>query len=62
MKNIIIIPIIGAVMMMLIPERGKQRVREVALITSIVTLMETLRLYVTMEKGSASYQHVLEVR
>lgn len=62
MKNIIIIPLIGTILLMLLPTTAKSRVREVALLTSILTLMETIRLYITMDKGEAGFQHMLEVK
>jgi len=62
MKNIILIPLIGTAIMLMLPTTARKRVREVALITSILTLIESIRLYIIMDKSHAGFQHILEIK
>jgi NADH:ubiquinone oxidoreductase subunit 4 (subunit M) len=62
MKNIILIPIVGiAIMMLQTTQAGKWRAREIALVVSVLTLIETIRLYVEMDKSAAGFQHIVEL-
>jgi len=61
MKNLILIPLIGTALMVMLPVTAKWRVREVALFVSILTLIESIRLYILMDRSAAGFQHMLEV-
>ena len=62
MKNIILIPLIGTAIMVMLPTTARKRVREVALVLSILTLVEAIRLYIIMDKSTAGFQHLLEIK
>ena len=62
MKILLLLPLVGTAIMVLLPTTLKSRVREVALLISIVTLLETVRLYMIMDKSVAGFQHMFELR
>jgi NADH:ubiquinone oxidoreductase subunit 4 (subunit M) len=60
MKNLILLPIIGTAILLLLPISAKSRVRDVALFTSVLTLLETIRLFLTLDRSIPGFQHMLE--
>ena len=54
---ILMIPVIG---MLLVAITGKKE-KEIGLLTSIITLIEALRLWVSMEEGTSEFQYITKI-
>jgi NADH-quinone oxidoreductase subunit M len=63
--GLVIIPVIGAVVIMILPIdqiEDKNRVKSVGRIVSILTLLESMRLWVRFDETSADYQYIVKLQ
>lgn len=64
MKILLLIPIIGSLIISVMPterEEDKRKLKKVALITSILTLLEGIRIWIGLEEGTESIQLIYKL-
>jgi NADH-quinone oxidoreductase subunit M len=64
MKILLLIPIIGSIIISVMPterEEDKRKLKKVALITSILTLLEGIRIWIGLEEGTESIQLIYKL-
>jgi proton-translocating NADH-quinone oxidoreductase chain M len=64
MKLLLILPIIGSFIIAVLPKEtveNKERIKQVALLTSILTLLEGIKIWIGIEEGVSNFQRVWRI-